>query len=193
MDVPLLLAEKVVVSAGIGLMIGLEREWAHKESGTRSVSFAALLCTLAWLVSPALAFIKVSVVLVLIVLVNAYALHKYLPLQVTTSFALAATNVLGILVGSGAFFLAFTSAIVLTAILSRKTELVTFTSKLTEAEIRSALLLAFITAVIYPQLPDRFIDPWRSLESRQSSFHLAHRFVCIRDRLCQLYLAAATW
>jgi uncharacterized membrane protein (DUF4010 family) len=166
MDVPLLLAEKVVVSAGIGLMIGLEREWAHKEAGTRSFSFAALLGTLAWLVAPTLAFIEVGVVLVLIVLVNAYALHKYLPLQVTTSFALAATNVLGILVGSGAFFLPFTSAIVLTAILSWKTELVTFTSKLTEAEIRSALLLAFITAVIYPQLPDRFIDPWNLVNPR---------------------------
>jgi uncharacterized membrane protein (DUF4010 family) len=166
MDVPLLLAEKVVVSAGIGLMIGLEREWAHKEAGTRSFSFAALLGTLAWLVAPTLAFIEVGVVLVLIVLVNAYALHKDLPLQVTTSFALAATNVLGILVGSGAFFLAFTSAIVLTALLSWKTELVTFTSKLTEAEIRSALLLAFITAVIYPLLPDRFIDPWNLVNPR---------------------------
>jgi uncharacterized membrane protein (DUF4010 family) len=166
MDVPLLLAEKVVVSAGIGLMIGLEREWAHKEAGTRSFSFAALLGTLAWLVSPTLAFIEVGVVLVLIALVNASALHKDLPLQVTTSFALAATNVLGILVGSGAFFLAFTSAIVLTALLSWKTELVTFTSKLTEAEIRSALLLAFITAVIYPLLPDRFIDPWNLVNLR---------------------------
>jgi hypothetical protein len=61
MDVPLLLAEKVVVSAGIGLMIGLEREWAHKEAGTRSFSFAALLGTLAWLVAPALAFIIVCI------------------------------------------------------------------------------------------------------------------------------------
>jgi uncharacterized membrane protein (DUF4010 family) len=76
------------------------------------------------------------------------------------------TNVLGILVGSGAFFLAFTSAIVLTALLSWKTELVMFTSKLTEAEIRSALLLAFITAVIYPLLPDRFIDPWHLVNLR---------------------------
>lgn len=101
MDVPFLLAEKVVVSAGIGLMIGLERDWAHKDIGTRSFSFAALLGTLAWLVSPTLAFIEVGVVLVLIVLVNVYVLHKDLPLQVTTSFALAAANVLGILVGSG--------------------------------------------------------------------------------------------
>jgi uncharacterized membrane protein (DUF4010 family) len=41
-----------------------------------------------------------------------------------------------------------------------------FTSKLTEAEIRSALLLAFITAVIYPLLPDRFIDPWHLVNLR---------------------------
>lgn len=54
----------------------------------------------------------------------------------------------------------------LTALLSWKTELVTFTSKLTVAEIRSALLLAFITAVIYPLLPSRFIDPWNLVNPR---------------------------
>lgn len=166
MDVPFLLAEKVVVSAGIGLMIGLEREWAHKEASTRSFAFATLLGTLAWLASPTLAFIEVGVVLGMIVLVNVYALHKDLPLPVTTSFALATTNVLGILVGFGAFFLALTSAIVLTALLSWKTGLVTFTSKLTEAEIRSALLLAFISAVIYPLLPNHSLDPWHLVNPR---------------------------
>ncbi len=31
MQVPLLLAEKIVASAGIGLLIGLESEWAQSE------------------------------------------------------------------------------------------------------------------------------------------------------------------
>jgi uncharacterized membrane protein (DUF4010 family) len=161
MDIPLLLAEKIAASAGIGLLIGLEREWAHKEAGARSFAIVTLLGTLAWLIAPAVAYVEIGVVITIIVLVNSYTISKGQPLEITTSLALAITNVLGILVGMGAFFLAFTSAIVVAALLSWKTELVGFSSKLTESEIRGTLLLAFVSAVIYPLLPDAYIDPWR--------------------------------
>jgi len=166
MDTPFLLAEKVAASVGIGILIGLEREWAHKEAGVRSFAIATLLGTLAWIVLLTLAFIEVGVVVLIIVLVNVYSLWKNQPLQTTTSFALAATNILGILIGTGHFFLAFTCAIVITALLSWKTELVTFASKLTVAEIRGTLLMAFISAVVYPLLPDGYIDPWRIINPR---------------------------
>jgi uncharacterized membrane protein (DUF4010 family) len=51
-------------------------------------------------------------------------------------------------------------------LLAWKTELVTFSTKLTVAEIRGTLLLGFIMAVVYPLLPDRFIDPWKVLNPR---------------------------
>ncbi|HLH61502.1 MAG TPA: DUF4010 domain-containing protein [Ktedonobacteraceae bacterium] len=159
MDTSLLLAEKVAAAAAIGLLIGLEREWAHKETGVRSFAIATLLGTLAWIASPALGFIEVSAVLVVIILVNLYSLTQDQPLQITTSLALAATNVLGILVGAGFFFLAFGCAIVIAALLSWKTELISFTSKLTVPEIRGALLLAFIAVVVYPLLPDQNVGP----------------------------------
>jgi uncharacterized membrane protein (DUF4010 family) len=166
MDLPILLATKVAASACIGLLIGLEREWAHKEAGVRSFAIAALLGTLAWLISPAVAVMQMTVVLLVILLVNVYALWKVQTLQITTSLALAATNMLGILVGAGNFFLAFTCAIVIAALLTWKTELLTLSSKLTVAEIRATLLLGFITAVIYPLLPDHAIDPWHILNPR---------------------------
>jgi uncharacterized membrane protein (DUF4010 family) len=166
MDTPLLLAEKIVASVGIGLLIGLEREWAHKEAGVRSFAIVALLGTLAWLVAPILAYAEVSVVVIVIVLVNLFSILKRQPLEITTSLALALTNVLGILVGMGAFFLAFTCAIVVTALLSWKTEFVAFTSKLTVSEIRGTLLLGFITAVVYPLLPDSPVDPWKLVNPR---------------------------
>src|SRR5204863_365267 len=56
MDTLLLLTAKVAASTGIGLLIGLEREWAHKEAGVRSFAITALIGTLAWLVSPILAY-----------------------------------------------------------------------------------------------------------------------------------------
>lgn len=166
MNTLLLLAGKVAAAAAIGLLIGLEREWSHKEAGARSFAIAALLGTAAWLVAPVMAYVEVSVVLVLVALVNIHALRKDQPLQVTTSLALAATNVLGVLVGMGSFFLAFTCAIVITALLAWKTELISLASKLTATEIRSALLLAFITAVVYPLLPDNFVDPWSIINPR---------------------------
>jgi uncharacterized membrane protein (DUF4010 family) len=163
MDTSLLLAEKVAASTAIGLLIGLEREWAHKETGIRTFTIATLLGTLAWIVSPTLAFVEVSAVLIVIILVNVYSLAQDQPLQITTSLALATTNVLGVLVGSGSFFLAFACSIVIATLLSWKTELKTFTSKLTVAEIRGALLLAFIAAVVYPLLPDQNVGPFNSV------------------------------
>src|SRR5947209_5813672 len=154
MDPRILLAEKVAVSAGIGLLIGLEREWRHKEVGVRSFTIVALLGTLAWLVSPTFALVEVGVVGVIIVLANVYLLLNKQPMEITTALALAVTNVLGVLIGGGFFFLALACAIVVTTLLSWKTELIEFTSRLTVAEIRGTLLMAFIAAVIYPLLPD---------------------------------------
>ena len=166
MDASLLLTAKIAASAGVGMLIGLERTWAHKEAGVRSFAIATLLGTLSWLVSPTLAYVQVGIVLVVLILVNVYAMRNEQPLEITTSLALAAANVLGIVIGMGNFFLAFTSALVVTALLAWKTELITFISKLTVAEIRSTILFGFITGVIYPLLPDRFIDPWQVLNPR---------------------------
>jgi uncharacterized membrane protein (DUF4010 family) len=170
MDLPFLLALKVAASASIGLLIGLERQWAHKEAGIRSFVIASLLGTLAWLISPAFAVVEVGMIGVIIVLVNVYSLRNNQPLEITTSLALVVTNALGVLVGNGFFFLAFACAIVVTALLSWKTELVAFTSKLTGAEIRGTLLMAFIAAVVYPLLPDGYIDPWMLINPRSIWF-----------------------
>ena len=116
MDVPLLLAAKVAASACIGLFIGLERTWAHKEAGVRSFAIAALLGTLSWLVAPTLAYVQVGIVLVVLILVNVYAMRNEQSPEITTSLALAAANVIGIVIGTGNFFLAFASALMVTAL-----------------------------------------------------------------------------
>lgn len=162
----LLLAEKIAASAAIGLLIGLQREWSHKDAGVRSFTIVALLGTLAWVVNPILAYIEVGVVLAVIALINIHFLTEKQPLEVTTAIAFALTNVLGILVGNGNFFLAFACAIVVTALLSWKTELVSFTSKLSVVEIRGTLLMCFIVAVVYPLLPADYVDPWHIVNPR---------------------------
>jgi len=167
MDVSyLILGEKVAASAGIGLLIGLQREWSHKDAGVRSFTIVALLGMVAWLVNPILAYIEVGIVLAVIALINIHFIMEDQPLEVTTAISFALTNVLGMLVGGGSFFLAFACAIVVTALLSWKTELVAFTSKLSVVEIRGTLLMCFIVAVVYPLLPDGYIDPWHIVNPR---------------------------
>ena len=121
-DTPLLLAEKITAAVSLGLLIGLEREWARKEAGVRSFAIASLLGMLSWLVSPTLALVQVGIIVILIIAANVYSLYKGEQLLITTSLALAVTNILGILVGMGEFFIAFACAIVVTALLSWKTE-----------------------------------------------------------------------
>jgi uncharacterized membrane protein (DUF4010 family) len=166
MNTPFELALKVAAGVAVGLCIGLERQWAHKEVGVRTFAIAALLGTIAWLITPTLAFVQWSTVLLAIILLNIYSLWEEHAAEITTSLALAATNLLGILVGMGNYFLAFACAIAITALLSWKTELITFISKLTVTEIRSALLFAFITAVVYPLLPPQPLDPWHIVNLR---------------------------
>src|SRR4030095_938767 len=50
--------------------------------------------------------------------------------------------------------------------LAWKEPLAGFTLGLTEAELRSAILLGILALVIYPALPDRAIDPWGLSEAR---------------------------
>jgi len=165
-EVFLFLVIKIAASASIGLLIGLEREWAHKEVGVRSFALCALLGTLAWLVSPGLVWAQMGVIALLLVLVNIYAFWKDQSLQITTSLAVVATNILGMIVGMGNFLLAFAGGLLITALLFWKTELLTLSGKLTVAEIRGALLLSFITAVVYPLLPNHFVDPWNIVNPR---------------------------
>src|SRR5581483_10756458 len=144
MDDFFLLVLKIAASACIGLLIELEREWAHKEVGVRSFAIVALLGTLAWLVSPTVALAQMGVMAMLLVLVNVYALWKDQSLQVTTSLAMVATNILGMIVGRGNFLLAFAAGLLITALLVWKTELITLSGRLTRAEIRGTLLLGLI-------------------------------------------------
>jgi uncharacterized membrane protein (DUF4010 family) len=166
MDISAALALKIAASAGVGMLLGLEREWAHKEAGVRTFAIAALLGTLSWLLSPMLALVQFGMIVLVALLVNLYAFWKTEHLQITTSLALTATNILGMSIGAGNFFLSFAGAIAIAALLSWKTELITLSGKLTEQEIRGALLLAFISFVVYPLLPDQPVDPWKIVNLR---------------------------
>jgi uncharacterized membrane protein (DUF4010 family) len=165
---PLDVAAKIGVSLGIGLLAGLEREWAHKDLGVRTFGISALLGMVSSLASPAFALISMVGVLVVIAYVNWRTMLAERSLEATTSIALLVTFVLGVLVGQGHLFTPIASAVVLTALLAWKAELRKFAGGLKPEEIRSAVLLGLLAFVIYPILPDRFVDPWRLVNPREA-------------------------
>src|SRR3984957_16183331 len=165
---PFEVAIKIAIALGIGLLVGLEREWSQKDVGVRTFSITALLGCLSVLVSMQLAAISLAGVLVLVAFMNGRSLLVDRSLEMTTSVALIVTFILGVLAGLGHLFTPIASAILMTMLLAWKTELQRFAGDLKLSEIRGAVLLGLIGFVIYPLLPNRFIDGWHLLNPRQS-------------------------
>ena len=165
---PLDIAAKIGVAVGIGLLAGLEREWAHKDLGVRTFGITALLGMLSSLASLPFALVSMFGVLLVIVYVNWRTMTTERSLEATTSIALLVTFILGVLVGQGHLFTPIASALVLTGLLAWKEELRRFAGGLTLEEIRSAVLLGLLAFVIYPILPNRFVDPWNLVNPREA-------------------------
>jgi len=161
-------AAKIAVSLGIGLLVGIEREWSNKDLGARTFALTALLGTLAILVSPSIAMVSFAGVVVLAGLANARSLLVDRTLEATTSAALLVVFVLGVLAGQGHLFTPVASAILMTMLLAWKVELHRFAGGLQPTEIRSAVLLGLLGLVVYPLLPNRFIDRWQLINPREA-------------------------
>uniref|UniRef100_UPI002ADDDA09 MgtC/SapB family protein n=1 Tax=Thermoflexus sp. TaxID=1969742 RepID=UPI002ADDDA09 len=93
--------EPIGVSLGIGLLIGLEREWAHKDMGLRTFALAALAGCLAWLIHPVAAFLVLGAAISLVSILNIRSLLVDRSLEMTTSVALLVTLLLGMVVAQG--------------------------------------------------------------------------------------------
>ena len=72
------------------------------------------------------------------------------------------------LVGLGHSFTPVAAAILTTLLLAWKFELRRFAGGVTLDELRSAVLLGLIGLVIYPILPDRFVDRWQLVNPQQA-------------------------
>jgi uncharacterized membrane protein (DUF4010 family) len=155
------IALKMAVSLGIGMLIGMERKWSNKEMGIRSFAMVALLGMLASVIGTNFVIATLAGVLLLVLLNNGRNILVDRTLEITTSVALIVTYILGVLVGLGHIFLPVAGSISVMMLLAWKAELNKFAGGLKPAEIRSAVLLGLIGFVIYPILPDRYVDPWQ--------------------------------
>lgn len=162
------IAIKAAIALLIGLLVGFEREWANKDTGVRTFALTSLLGLLAALIDRPLSVIAGMGVLTLIVFMNLHSVQISKKLEATTSVALIIVFVLGVLVGNGHLFTPVACAILVTMLLSLKPQFQAFAGGLRQEEVRSAVLLGLLGFVIWPLLPNRFIDRWSLLEPRQA-------------------------
>jgi len=161
-----IIAVQLAASLCIGMLVGIEREWANKEFGLRTFAFVSMLGMLSAHLPTALASLAFAGVLLLIAASDVRNFLASRPLELTTSMAALLVFVAGYLVGIGHVFTPVASAIVITMLLAWKLELQKFAGGLTLEEIRSAVLLGLLGFVIYPVIPDRFVDPWQLINPR---------------------------
>ena len=133
------IAVKMAVAVGIGMLVGMEREWSNKDVGGRSFAIVALLGMLASVIGVNVAIASLIGVLLLVAAMNTRSIITDRSLEITTSAALIVNYLLGVLVGLGHIFTPVAAAIVMTMLLAWKTELSRFAGGLQPSEIRSAV------------------------------------------------------
>jgi uncharacterized membrane protein (DUF4010 family) len=162
------IALKLAVSLGVGFLVGFEREWSNKDAGVRTFALVSLLGMAAALISISLAADGFLAVVALVAVLNVRSILVDRSLEVTTSVALFVTYVLGVLAGIGHLFTPIASAVLMTMFLAWKIELHRLAAGVRPEEIRSAVLLGLIGFVIYPILPNRFVDRWGLINPREA-------------------------
>jgi uncharacterized membrane protein YhiD involved in acid resistance len=101
---PVVTAIKLAVALAIGLLIGFERQWSHKDFGVRTFSLTALLGALTALISTLVMLMGMLATVLLAVLLNVRDIVASRSVEGTTSVALVVTFVLGALIGNGHMF-----------------------------------------------------------------------------------------
>ena len=158
--------QRVVLALAIGLFVGFERQRRHKEAGVRTFAFVALTGVLGGLIGDNFAILALSLVGLLVTLLNLAVLRANGAAELTTSAALIVTGFAGVLVGQGHTLVPTAVAVITTALLAWKEPLAGFSLDLSEAEVRSAVLLAILAIVVYPALPRGAVDPYGLFQPR---------------------------
>lgn len=172
-----------LAALGIGLLVGVEREYGQRPredghvkhieaAGIRTFALVALsgnLLTwlpqnlLAWGVALGLAFIAAMAVV-------SYRRTSQGPaadVGITSEIVLVLTYVLGVLTGLGYVLPATIMAVIVFSLLQLKKVLHRFSYSLSKMDLRQAMQFLIITVVVLPILPDMAIGPYQAVNPQQ--------------------------
>ncbi len=150
---------KIIFSAAVGGLIGLEREHHRKQRtgtplGIRTITFISILGLLSSLS-------EVFIVSSLIGLFSLFAVSYYIRYKsykergLTTYFAGLISFFCGVLVGYDMYFVAMATSLLISMLLFLGKDLKSFAMFLTRKELESTLLFIIISVIILPILPNK--------------------------------------
>jgi uncharacterized membrane protein (DUF4010 family) len=176
------LLPRLGLALAIGLLVGLERGWRERDAPDRSRTAGIRTYGISGLLGgifAALGSAGDSVSILAVGFVAFSAIFAWFKLReathdadfsVTGVIAGMAVFALGALAVAGDTLAAAAGGTALTAVLAGREVLHGLLKKLTWAELRSALVLAVMTVIVLPILPDRTIDPWGGVNPREIWF-----------------------
>jgi uncharacterized membrane protein (DUF4010 family) len=168
----------LIVSAGIGLIIGLEREFnTHDQpthvGGIRTFILVAILGDAVDLISKSTSYALLYVMLagfILLVCVAYFVQTEKGKIGLTTQVALMLTFLLGIANAEGLIRESLAIVVLMTAVLSLKEKLHGFIRQITEEELFAFIKFIVLALLILPMLPDEPFGPDNLLNLRDLGF-----------------------
>jgi uncharacterized membrane protein (DUF4010 family) len=168
----------LIVSAGIGLIIGLEREFnTHDEpahiGGIRTFILVAVMGNVAdWLsgVSSAGVMYLVFAGFLLLIAISYFVQTRLGKNGLTTQLALILTFLLGVANSRGLNQESLAIVVLMTTILSLKAQLHGFVKQITEEELFAFIKFIVLTLLILPMLPNKPFGPENLLNPRDMGF-----------------------
>ncbi len=170
------------LALAIGLLVGLERGWRERDAPDKSRTAGIRTYGISGLLGGVIASLAEATGATLLLAAGflgfavVFAWYKAREASHDGDF-----SVTGVIAGLGVFALgalavagdtraAAAGGALLAAVLASREILHGLLRRLTWIELRSALTLAVMTAVILPVLPDRTVDPWGGLNPREIWF-----------------------
>jgi len=164
---------KIVLSLALGALIGIERERRGKGNLVQGIRTFMLMCLLGMIVTyfsmellnsilPVIAaFLLVGVLTILGYYVKTDA-GRGTHVGLTTEIAFLLTFMIGLLIyfDSYPYYLSVSLSILIAFILVSRDSMHRFAKHIKENEIWDAIILAILTFIILPLVPNRAIDPW---------------------------------
>lgn len=158
---------QLFISFGLGLIVGLQREWAKAPlAGIRSHALVAVFGTVSAILSSKFGLWMVGGGLLATLAMIFFSKSEVETIQgrehreLVAEAAILLTYFVGVLVVTGPIFFASTLAGLLAILLHFKGEIHGLVRKLTPKEIKSILQFVLLTLVLLPLVPDQAFGPY---------------------------------
>ena len=164
----------LLIAAGVGLIIGLEREFnTHNElahlGGIRTFTLVAVLGYAAGFLANNSDEVVLTAILagfILLVALGYYVQTQKGKTGLTTELAMLLTFLMGLLISDGYIRESLAIVVVITAVLSLKEQLHSFIRQITEEELYAFIKFIVFALLVLPMLPDEPFGPEGILNAR---------------------------